>query len=37
MGGVLVEGKHSKLYQISAKAVIIAAGGFSANPERVAH
>jgi len=35
--GVLVEGKHSKLYQINAKAVIIAAGGFSANPERVAH
>ncbi|MGO9612801.1 MAG: flavocytochrome c [Dissulfurispiraceae bacterium] len=35
--GVLVEGKHSKLYQISAKAVIIAAGGFSANPERVAY
>jgi len=35
--GVLVEGKHSKLYEISAKAVIIAAGGFSANPERVAY
>ncbi|HET6514041.1 MAG TPA: flavocytochrome c [Thermodesulfovibrionales bacterium] len=35
--GVLVEGKHSKLYKISAKAVIIAAGGFSANPERVAY
>ncbi len=35
--GVLVEGRHSKLYQISAKAVIIAAGGFSANPGRVAH
>ena len=34
--GVLVEGKHSKLYRIDAKAVIIAAGGFSANPERVA-
>jgi fumarate reductase flavoprotein subunit len=35
--GVLVEGKHSKLYRIDAKAVIIAAGGFSANPERVAY
>ncbi|OPY88999.1 MAG: Fumarate reductase flavoprotein subunit precursor [Syntrophus sp. PtaU1.Bin208] len=35
--GVLVEGKHSKLYKISAKAVIIATGGFSANPERVAY
>ena len=35
--GVLVEGKHSKLYKISAKAVIIASGGFSANPERVAY
>lgn len=35
--GVLVEGKHSKLYEISAKAVIIAAGGFSANPEKVAY
>jgi len=35
--GVLVDGKHSKLYKISAKAVIIAAGGFSANPERVAY
>ena len=35
--GVLVEGKHSKLYRIDAKAVIIAAGGFSANPEKVAY
>lgn len=35
--GVLVQGKHSKLYRISAKAVIIASGGFSANPERVAY
>ena len=35
--GVLVEGKHSKLYKISAKAVIVAAGGFSANPDRVAY
>ncbi len=35
--GVLVEGKHSKLYKISAKAVIIATGGFSANPARVAY
>ncbi|MDR2105646.1 MAG: flavocytochrome c, partial [Deferribacteraceae bacterium] len=29
--GVLVEGKHSGLYQIQAKSVILAAGGFSAN------
>lgn len=35
--GVLVEGKHSKLYRILAKAVIITTGGFSANPERVAY
>jgi fumarate reductase flavoprotein subunit len=35
--GVLVQGKHSKLYRISARAVIIATGGFSANPERVAY
>ena len=35
--GVLVEGKHSNLYRINAKAVIITAGGFSANPERVAY
>jgi len=34
--GVLVEGKHSKLYKIAAGAVIVATGGFSANPERVA-
>ena len=35
--GVQVEGKHRGLYTIKAKAVIIAAGGFSANPERVAY
>ncbi|HTG01368.1 MAG TPA: flavocytochrome c [Nitrospirota bacterium] len=35
--GVLVDGKHSRLYRIDAKAVIISAGGFSANPERVAY
>ncbi len=34
--GVLVEGKHSKLYKIEAKAVVLTAGGFSANPEKVA-
>lgn len=35
--GVIVEGKNSKLYRISAKAVILTAGGFSANPEMVAY
>jgi fumarate reductase flavoprotein subunit len=35
--GVLVEGKHSGLYEIKAKAVILTAGGFSANPEKVAY
>lgn len=35
--GVQVEGKHSGLYTIKAKAVIIAAGGFSANAEKVAY
>jgi len=35
--GVLVEGKHSGLYRILAKAVVNAAGGFSANPEKVAY
>jgi len=34
--GVLVEGTHSKLYKIEAKAVVDTAGGFSANPEMVA-
>lgn len=34
--GVHVVGRHSKLYAIQAKAVVLAAGGFSANPERVA-
>jgi len=34
--GVLVEGKHSGRYTIKAKAVVLTAGGFSANPERVA-
>ena len=34
--GVLVEGKHRKLYGIVAGAVVNAAGGFSANPEKVA-
>ena len=35
--GVRVAGKHSGEYTINAKAVIIAAGGFSANPLRVAY
>ncbi len=35
--GVLVAGKHSKLYRIEARAVVLAAGGFSANPEQVAY
>lgn len=35
--GVLVEGKHSGLYRINSKAVILTAGGFSANPEMVAY
>jgi fumarate reductase flavoprotein subunit len=34
--GVQVLGKHRGLYAIAAKAVVLAAGGFSANPERVA-
>jgi len=34
--GVLVEGKHSGTYTIKAKAVVLTAGGFSANPEKVA-
>lgn len=35
--GVQVQGKHSGLYTIKAKAVILAAGGFSANPDKVAY
>ncbi|WLT33492.1 flavocytochrome c [Geothrix sp. PMB-07] len=35
--GVLVQGRHRGFYRIDAKAVVLAAGGFSANPERVAH
>ena len=35
--GVQVLGKHRGLYAIQTKAVVVAAGGFSANPERVAH
>ena len=34
--GVLVDGAHSGLYGISARAVVNAAGGFSANPAKVA-
>jgi fumarate reductase flavoprotein subunit len=33
---VQVEGKHRGLYTINAKAVVLTAGGFSANPEKVA-
>ena len=35
--GVVVEGKHSGTYTIMAKAVVLTAGGFSANPEKVAY
>jgi fumarate reductase flavoprotein subunit len=35
--GVEVAGLHRGTYRILAKAVVLAAGGFSANPERVAH
>jgi fumarate reductase flavoprotein subunit len=35
--GVVVEGKHSGNYTITAKAVVLTAGGFSANPEKVAY
>jgi fumarate reductase flavoprotein subunit len=35
--GVVVEGKHSGTYTIEAKSVVLTAGGFSANPERVAY
>lgn len=35
--GVLVQGLHRGFYRIDAKAVVLAAGGFSANPSRVAH
>lgn len=34
--GVLVKGKHSGIYEIKAKSVILATGGFGANPEMVA-
>ncbi|WP_168205865.1 flavocytochrome c [Geobacter sp. FeAm09] len=34
--GVQVEGKHSGLYTIKAKAVVLTAGGFSANADKVA-
>lgn len=34
--GVLVKGKHSGIYQIDAKAVILASGGFGANNKLVA-
>lgn len=35
--GVEVNGLHSGLYTIKAKAVVLTAGGFSANPEKVAY
>lgn len=34
--GVVVEGKHSGLYRVNAKAVVLAAGGFGFNPDMVA-
>ncbi|KAB0671995.1 flavocytochrome c [Oryzomonas sagensis] len=34
---VQVEGKHSGLYTIKAKSVVLTTGGFSANPEKVAY
>jgi fumarate reductase flavoprotein subunit len=34
--GVWVDGRHNGLYAITAKAVVMTAGGFSANPARVA-
>lgn len=34
--GAIIKGKHSGFYQINAKAVIIATGGFGANPDMVA-
>lgn len=34
--GAIVKGKHSGFYQINAKAVILATGGFGANPDMVA-
>ena len=34
--GVVVQGKHRNLYVIRARVVVNAAGGFSANPEKVA-
>jgi fumarate reductase flavoprotein subunit len=33
----MVEGKHSGTYTIKAKAVVLTAGGFSANPDKVAY
>jgi len=35
--GVQVEGKHTGLYSLMAKAVVLTTGGFSANPEKVAY
>jgi fumarate reductase flavoprotein subunit len=35
--GVVVEGKHRGRYTIKARAVVLTAGGFSANPEKVAY
>ena len=34
--GAIIRGKHSGLYQINAKAVVLATGGFGANPDFVA-
>lgn len=37
VSGVQVQGKHSGLYTIKAKAVVLTAGGFSNNPDQVAY
>jgi fumarate reductase (cytochrome) len=34
--GAIIKGKHSGFYQMNAKAVILATGGFGANPDMVA-
>lgn len=33
--GAVIDGKHSGLYEIHAKSVVLTSGGFSANPDRV--
>lgn len=34
--GAIIKGKHSGVYQVDAKAVVLATGGFGANPDMVA-